>query len=90
MTWLCLVRDCEFIRKALLGDRENPEDQKWTILGQSFGGFCAVTYLSFFPEGLKEVFLTGGLPPLVDQPDPVYESLVGERPVPQRLRVVLN
>ncbi|CAL5051233.1 unnamed protein product [Urochloa decumbens] len=31
---------------------------------QSYGGFCAVTYLSFAPEGLKSVLLTGGLPPL--------------------------
>lgn len=31
---------------------------------QSYGGFCAVTYLSFAPEGLKAVLLTGGLPPL--------------------------
>lgn len=29
-----------------------------------YGGFCAVTYLSFAPEGLKSVLLTGGLPPL--------------------------
>lgn len=49
--------------------------RKWTIMGQSFGGFCAINYLSFYSEGLKEVFLTGGLAPLVDGPDPVYEAL---------------
>jgi pimeloyl-ACP methyl ester carboxylesterase len=70
-----LVKDCEAIRQLLLGHKSSPEDRKWTILGQSFGGFCAINYLSFHPEGIKEVFLTGGLPPLVDQPDPVYESL---------------
>ena len=31
------------------------------MLGQSFGGFCAMTYLSFAPEGLREAFITGGL-----------------------------
>lgn len=31
---------------------------------QIYGGFCVVTYLSFAPEGLKAVLLTGGLPPL--------------------------
>jgi hypothetical protein len=41
-------------------------------MGQSFGGFCATTYLSFFPEGLREAFYFGGLPPLVDGPDEVY------------------
>jgi hypothetical protein len=71
-----IVRDCEVIRKVLLGGKEKAEDRKWTIMGQSFGGFCALTYLSFFSEGLKEVFLAGGLAPLVDSPDPVYEALI--------------
>jgi len=44
-------------------------------MGQSFGGFCALTYLSFHSAGLKEAFLTGGLAPLVDRPDEVYEAL---------------
>jgi pimeloyl-ACP methyl ester carboxylesterase len=72
----CIVKDCEAIRKILIGNKEKLEDRKWTILGQSFGGFCALTYLSFYPEGLKEVFLTGGLAPLVDHPDPVYNALI--------------
>ncbi|OXV09009.1 hypothetical protein Egran_03224 [Elaphomyces granulatus] len=67
-----IVRDCEAIRQYLTADY--PEDiRKWSILGQSFGGFCAVTYLSKSPEGLKEVFIAGGLPPLVRGPDPVYQ-----------------
>lgn len=40
-----IVRDCEAIRQCLTDDY--PEDQrKWSIIGQSFGGFCAATYLS--------------------------------------------
>lgn len=70
------VKDCEVIREELLGSKESPEDRKWTLLGQSFGGFCCITYLSFHSEGIKEVFLTGGLAPLVDQPDEVYEALI--------------
>ncbi|KAM3195143.1 hypothetical protein ACQJBY_071298 [Aegilops geniculata] len=54
-----IVKDAEFIRRHLV-----PDAKPWTILGQSYGGFCAVTYLSFAPEGLKAVLLTGGLPPL--------------------------
>ncbi|OOQ85226.1 proline iminopeptidase [Penicillium brasilianum] len=66
-----IVRDCEAIRKFLT--LEYPEGQRaWSIIGQSFGGFCAATYLSKFPEGLREAFICGGLPPLVDNPDPVY------------------
>lgn len=62
-----IVRDCEAIRRELVGD-----DGRWSVLGQSFGGFCAVHYLSTAPEGLREVLITGGLPPLVDEPLPVY------------------
>ncbi len=36
---------------------------RWTLLGQSYGGYISLTYLSTHPEGLKEVFITGGLPP---------------------------
>lgn len=40
-----IVRDCEAVRRCLMTDC--PEDKrKWSIIGQSFGGFCAVTYLS--------------------------------------------
>ncbi|KKA23673.1 Prolyl aminopeptidase [Rasamsonia emersonii CBS 393.64] len=67
-----IVRDCEAVRKCLTADYPE-ENQKWSVLGQSFGGFCAVTYLSKFPEGLREVFTTGGLPPLVNGPEPVYK-----------------
>ena len=58
-----IVKDAELFRKTVLG-----EDVKWTLLGQSFGGFCITTYLSFAPEGVKEALLTGGLPPLIDEP----------------------
>ncbi|KKK16167.1 proline iminopeptidase [Aspergillus ochraceoroseus] len=66
-----IVRDCEAIRRCLTADYPE-EKRKWSIIGQSFGGFCAVTYLSMFPEGLAEVFICGGLPPLVNGPDAVY------------------
>ena len=69
-----IVKDAEAIRKALTADYPE-EKKKWSIIGQSFGGFCCTTYLSFYPEGLKEAFLFGGLPPLRDGPDEVYERL---------------
>lgn len=40
-----IVRDCEAIRDVLTQDYP-PDQRRWSILGQSFGGFCAVTYLS--------------------------------------------
>jgi pimeloyl-ACP methyl ester carboxylesterase len=63
-----IVRDAELIRRRLTGDRP------WSVLGQSFGGFCAVNYLSVAPEGLDEVFITGGLPGLRSTADDYYRA----------------
>ena len=63
-----IVRDAEEIRKNLI------QDKKWSVLGQSFGGFCATNYLSFYPNSLEKVFITGGLPPLSAHPDDIYRS----------------
>jgi pimeloyl-ACP methyl ester carboxylesterase len=62
-----IVRDCELLREALGVDR-------WSVLGQSFGGFCATSYLSIAPEGLREALITGGLPPLGRPVDEVYSA----------------
>ncbi len=64
-----IVADCELIRRGLLG-----EGGQWSLLGQSFGGFCALTYLSFAPRGLREVFITGGLAGLDVSAGDVYRS----------------
>lgn len=68
-----IVRDCEAIRKTLT-ENYPPDLKKWSIFGQSFGGFCAFTYLSFFPEGLREVFTSGGIPPIGKTADEVYQA----------------
>ncbi len=64
-----IVQDAEWIRRELLG-----QDEPWSVLGQSYGGFCLVHYLSVAPAGLKEAILTGGLPPLDRSPDDVYRA----------------
>jgi pimeloyl-ACP methyl ester carboxylesterase len=63
-----IVRDAELLRRQVAGDRP------WSVLGQSYGGFCALTYLSLAPEGLREVVITGGLPRLEGGPDDVYRA----------------
>jgi pimeloyl-ACP methyl ester carboxylesterase len=63
-----IVADAELIRRELIGDRP------WTVLGQSFGGFCTVSYLSLAPGGLTEALITGGLPGLAVSPDDVYRA----------------
>lgn len=62
-----IVRDAEFIRLQFGVD-------KWAILGQSFGGFCSLTYLSLFPESLSRSFITGGVPSIHRHPDEVYQA----------------
>lgn len=60
-----IVRDAESIRRSLGVER-------WSVLGQSFGGLCVTSYLSLAPDGLREAFITGGLPPLRRHIDSVY------------------
>jgi pimeloyl-ACP methyl ester carboxylesterase len=60
-----IVRDAELIRQELGLDR-------WSVLGQSFGGFTSMTYLSIAPDGLREVFITGGLAPIGRPVDDIY------------------
>ena len=63
-----IVRDAEAIRQQLIGQKP------WSILGQSYGGFCAMRYLSAAPEGLKEALITGGIPSLFRPADDVYRA----------------
>ncbi|MBC9715107.1 alpha/beta fold hydrolase [Streptomyces sp. TRM66268-LWL] len=63
-----IVRDCELIRREVTGGAP------WTVLGQSFGGFCTVTYLSLAPEGIATALVTGGLPSLDATADDVYRA----------------
>jgi pimeloyl-ACP methyl ester carboxylesterase len=62
-----IVRDAEFIREQF-------GVEKWAILGQSFGGFCSLTYLSLFPNSLLQSFITGGVPSISRHADDVYHA----------------
>ncbi|MGI9821889.1 alpha/beta fold hydrolase [Agromyces sp. Marseille-Q5079] len=50
-----IVADAEHLRKAVFGGR------RWSTLGQSYGGFITLAYLSHAPEGLAACYVTGGL-----------------------------
>ncbi|MFF0200712.1 alpha/beta fold hydrolase [Streptomyces sp. NPDC005017] len=63
-----IVRDCEVVRPQVTGGA------RWTVLGQSFGGFCTVNYLSTAPEGLTAALVAGGLPSLHAHADDVYRA----------------
>jgi pimeloyl-ACP methyl ester carboxylesterase len=62
-----IVRDAELLRQRLGVER-------WSVLGQSFGGFCVLSYLSIAPEALREALFTGGIPPLGRHIDDVYRA----------------
>ena len=52
-----IVCDCEEFRKRIF------KGKAWYLLGQSYGGFTAISYLSHYPRALKGVMIAGGLPP---------------------------
>ncbi|HET9129152.1 MAG TPA: alpha/beta fold hydrolase [Propionibacteriaceae bacterium] len=62
-----IVNDCELVREAL-GVRT------WTLLGQSFGGFTALHYLSTRPGSLAGAIITGGLSAVRRPIDDVYAA----------------
>jgi pimeloyl-ACP methyl ester carboxylesterase len=62
-----IVADAELVREALGVER-------WSVLGQSFGGFCVLRYLSVAPESLREALFTGGVPPVGMPVDDVYAA----------------
>lgn len=64
-----IVKDCEVARVALCG-----KDSKITLLGQSFGGFCILSYLSMAPESITRALFTFGLAPIQRTPDEVYTA----------------
>ncbi|AXL12334.1 alpha/beta fold hydrolase [Microbacterium foliorum] len=60
-----IVRDCEAMREHLGAIT-------WSVLGQSFGGFTSLAYLSTHAASLADVFITGGLSAIGRHPDDVY------------------
>ncbi|MGH3509163.1 MAG: alpha/beta fold hydrolase [Nocardioidaceae bacterium] len=61
-----IVCDAEVLRDRVAGGRT------WETLGQSYGGFVTMAYLSLAPEGLDACYVTGGLPGLTATADDVY------------------
>ncbi len=61
-----IVRDFEYLRLAELGGA------RWVTLGQSYGGFLTLTYLSTFPGAAAASFTCGGIPHVPARADEVY------------------
>ncbi|AQP48332.1 aminopeptidase [Tessaracoccus aquimaris] len=60
-----IVRDAEALREHL-------GVETWSTLGQSFGGFTTLSYLSTDAASLDTVFFTGGLSAVGHTPDEAY------------------
>ncbi|MBO9629150.1 MAG: alpha/beta fold hydrolase [Shinella sp.] len=61
-----IVDDLEHFRKTTFNG------ERWQTLGQSYGGFLTLTYLSRAPEGLSACYVAGGIPSLDPSADEVY------------------
>ncbi|MFE5308759.1 alpha/beta fold hydrolase [Isoptericola sp. NPDC056573] len=61
-----IVADAEHVRTTVYGGR------RWSTLGQSYGGFLTLTYLSRAPEGVAASYVTGGLAGLTASAEDVY------------------
>jgi len=61
-----IVADAELFRAHLAGGTP------WETLGQSYGGFITLTYLSQAPEALRGCYITGGVPGIGATADDVY------------------
>lgn len=61
-----IIRDFEHLRVSEFGGR------RWASLGQSYGGFLTLSYLSLFPGAIAAAFTTGGIPAVPASPDVTY------------------
>lgn len=61
-----IVRDLEHVRRRLYGGR------RWVTIGQSFGGWITLAYLSRYPEALAASYIFGGVPGVPPSAAEVY------------------
>lgn len=61
-----IVDDAEHVRRTVYGGR------RWATVGQSYGGFLTLTYLSRAPQALTACYVTGGLPSIWPDTHEVY------------------
>jgi pimeloyl-ACP methyl ester carboxylesterase len=62
-----IIADFEYLRRVAF------EGRAWMSLGQSYGGFLTLSYLSLYPAALQACFTTGGIPGVPADADRVYE-----------------
>ncbi len=75
-----IVQDAEFLREALMLPKEPgtdpPGPRPWGgALGQSFGGFCIMSYLSLVEHPPRLCLITGGIAPMLTSAYDTYAKL---------------
>lgn len=75
-----IVQDAEYLREALMLPKEPGSDppgpRPWGgALGQSFGGFCMMSYLSFVEHPPRICLITGGIAPMLTPAYDAYSKL---------------
>ena len=76
-----IILDAELIRDALMAPPTfdaipNNDPKPWGCsLGQSYGGFCQMTYLSMVDHPPRIMLFTGGIAPMLSDTIDVYEKL---------------
>lgn len=75
-----IVRDFEAVRRFLVDyiPGQRTLEDRFVLLGQSYGGWIALTYVDRYPGSVRAVLLTGGMPPLGASPERVYARLFDE------------
>ena len=63
-----IIADAEHIRREVYGGI------RWQSLGQSYGGFLTLSYLSFAPEALTASYVTGGITSITPNADDIYRN----------------
>ncbi len=68
-----IVEDAEHLRTTIYGGR------RWATLGQSYGGFLTLRYLSAHPQALTACYVTGGLIGIDATAEDVYARTFGRQ-----------
>ncbi|MFT4235564.1 MAG: alpha/beta fold hydrolase [Microbacterium sp.] len=61
-----IIEDLEHLRREVF------DNVRWQTLGQSYGGFLTLSYLSFHPEAVSASYVTGGLTSIRPDATDVY------------------
>ncbi|WP_221586016.1 alpha/beta fold hydrolase [Microbacterium sp. G2-8] len=63
-----IIADAEHIRREIFGG------VRWQTLGQSYGGFLTLSYLSFAPDALEASYVTGGITSIDPSLNDIYRN----------------